>query len=64
MDKEFLIGPALHTEHKLKDYAYENSTGHLDITVPIDSEESLWFRMAPQDESGGYYAVISNLKVT
>lgn len=41
MDKEFLISPALHTEHELKDYAYENSTGHLDITVPIDSEESL-----------------------
>ena len=60
-----LVDPktTIQTQHLFKDYAYENSTGHLDFTIPISKEDSIWFRMSPQDDTGGYYATMKNLRV-
>ena len=57
-------GSAVPATHQFKDYNYESSTGNIKLTIPIKKEESLWFRMAPQNESGGYYATMNNLKIS
>ena len=52
------------TKHKYQNYRYPNKTGTIKLTAPIKEGQSLWLRIRPETETGGYYAQIKNLKVT
>ena len=49
--------------HRYQQYTYPTRTGEVKMTIPMKQEESLWMRLRPSDESGGYYVTISNLKI-
>ena len=49
--------------YKYQNYKYPKKTGKCAITVPLEKNQSLWFRMRPSNETGGYYANMSNLKL-
>ena len=50
----------------LKRVSYESSdadAGHVVFTIPVEKNDSLWLRISPKDERGGYYAKMKNLKM-
>ena len=49
--------------YRYQNYKYPKKTGKCAITVPLEKNQSLWFRMRPSNETGGYYANMSNLKL-
>ena len=54
------------TTRKIKRYAWNGAStanGKVELTVPIKKGDNIWFRMAPQDTSGGYYVEMSNFKL-
>ena len=60
-----LVDPTNTTKTKItfNNYQYNTTDGKIKITVPIDSGESLWIRLAPSDETKGIYAEWSNLNM-
>ena len=60
------VNPATTTsaEITLHNYAINSSTGTIQLTIPIKTNESLWFRIAPQDTTMGIYVGIKNLRIT
>ena len=52
------------TKHRYLNYKYPKKTGTIKFTAPIKTGQSLWLRIRPQNETGGYYAQMKNLKVT
>ena len=52
------------TKYRYQNYAYPQKTGTIKMTVPIEKGDSVWLRLRPQNETGGYYAKMSDLKVT
>ena len=43
---------------------YEGRDGKIKITVPVEKDNTIWLRMYPDNETGGFYAKMSNLKIT
>ena len=60
------VNPATTTsaEITLHNYAINDSTGTVQLTIPIKTDESLWLRIAPQDTTMGIYVGIKNLRIT
>ena len=40
-----------------------NSNKKLELTIPVEAEQDLWLRVAPQNDTGGYYVQLKNLKI-
>ena len=51
------------TANLFKNYKYSTKTGKVSLTVPIEKDESMYIRLHPSNETGGYYVKISNLKI-
>ncbi len=52
------------TVYTLKDKTFENTDGKVKLTIPVEKDDNLWLRVAPQNNTGGYYATINNLNIT
>ena len=50
-------------KYRYQNYAYPAQNGKIKMTIPIKKGESIWLRMRPSTETGGYYAKMSNLDV-
>ena len=60
-----LVDPNTTTDSaiELKNKVFESTDGRLNITIPVEKGDSVWMRIAPQNDSGGYYAKMNNLKL-
>ena len=60
-----LVDPNTTTDSaiELKNKVFESTDGKLNITIPVEKGDSVWMRIAPQNDSGGYYAKMNNLKL-
>ena len=45
-------------------YKYPDRTGKVSLSIPVVKGENMYIRLRPSDESGGYYAKMSDLKMT
>ncbi|MBO6134346.1 MAG: hypothetical protein J6O09_01010 [Lachnospiraceae bacterium] len=48
----------------LQSYVIDNVAKKIELTVPVKKDNDVWLRIAPNTSDGGYYARLSNLKVT
>ena len=48
----------------LQNYVIDNVAKKIELTIPVKKDDSVWLRIAPNTADGGYYARLSNLKVT
>ena len=48
----------------LQNYVIDNTAKKIELTIPVKKDDSVWLRIAPNTADGGYYARLSNLKVT
>ena len=48
----------------LQNYVIDNNAKKIELTIPVKKDDSVWLRIAPNTADGGYYARLSNLKVT
>ena len=61
-----LVDPGATTSAALtfNNLKYEGRDGKIKISVPVEKDKTIWFRMYPDNETGGFYAKMSNLKIT
>lgn len=50
-------------KYRYMNYVYPAQTGKIKMTIPIEKGESIWLRIRPSNDSGGYYAKMKNLDV-
>ena len=49
---------------QMRNFAINNAEKKIQLSIPVRAEEDIWLRVKPANADGGYYAKLSNLKLT